>query len=144
MYIAFLQFELDIPHSESLKDKRRVVRSLKDRLHRDHLVSVAEVGALDNIRTAVMAAALVSSSAPYASGVLDRIVEKLKALHDARLGEVTRRMIQPSSAAEDDELATEESLGEVWSPQEQEEIARSLGLEEQAGLEAEQQEDSRS
>jgi uncharacterized protein YlxP (DUF503 family) len=130
MVITVLQFELIIPHSESLKDKRRVVKSLKDRLHREHMVCVAELAALDNIRTAVMGVACLSSSAPYASEVLDRIMEKLKGLHDARLGEVTRKTIHPSTAAEDDELAGgADPVGEVWTPGQQNEIARSLGLE---------------
>lgn len=130
MVIIVLQFELIIPHSESLKDKRRVVKSLKDRLHREHMVCVAELGALDNIGVAVMGVACLSSSAPYASEVLDRIVEKLKGLHDARLGELTRRTIHPTTAAEDDELSTESGLAaEIWTPGQQDEIARSLGLD---------------
>ena len=46
MKIAVLQFDLSIHDAESLKDKRRIVQSLKDRLHRDHLVSIAEVEVL--------------------------------------------------------------------------------------------------
>ena len=44
MVVGILQFELLVPGATSLKDKRRVVKSVKDRLHREHLVSVAEVG----------------------------------------------------------------------------------------------------
>src|SRR5258707_366794 len=58
MMVGILQFELLIRGSESLKDKRRVIRSLKDRLHREHLVSVAEVGLLDNPRAARLGLAL--------------------------------------------------------------------------------------
>lgn len=93
MIIATLQFELLIPQSESLKDKRRVVKSLKDRLHREHMISIAEVGALDMLNTAMLGVALVSNSAQHASGVLDRVVEKLKGTHDARLGEVRRSIV---------------------------------------------------
>ena len=42
MFIAILQFHLMIDGSSGLKDKRRVVRSIKDRLHKDHMVAVAE------------------------------------------------------------------------------------------------------
>lgn len=93
MVIGVLQFELTIPHSLSLKDKRRVVKSLKDRLHREHMVAVAEISALDDHQTAIMALSLVSNSAPHASEVIDRVVEKLKALPEARLGRVAREMI---------------------------------------------------
>lgn len=93
MIIGVLQFELFIPGSTSLKDKRRVVRSLKDRLHRDHLVAVAEVGALDLHNVALMGLVLVSNSVGYVNSVLDRVLAKINALHDARLGEVRREIL---------------------------------------------------
>ncbi len=96
MVIGVLQFELTIPHSLSLKDKRRVVKSLKDRLHREHMVAIAEVSALDEHQTAIMALSLVSNSAPHASQVLDRVVEKLRSIPEARLGRVSREMIHES------------------------------------------------
>ncbi|MBL8745704.1 MAG: DUF503 domain-containing protein [Phycisphaerae bacterium] len=96
MVIGVLQFELTIPHSQSLKDKRRVVKSLKDRLHREHMVSIAEISALDEHRTAVMALTLVSNSAPHASETLDRVIEKLRSIPEARLGSVTRELIHES------------------------------------------------
>ena len=79
-----------IDAAQSLKDKRRVVRSLKDRLHRDHLVSVAEVGALEIWNLAVMGLALVSRDAAYVNAVLDRIILKLGSLPDARLRDYSR------------------------------------------------------
>ena len=47
MVVGILQIEVSIDGSTSLKDKRRVVSSLKDRLHREHQVSVAEVDLLE-------------------------------------------------------------------------------------------------
>ncbi len=41
--IAFLTLELRIEHAQSLKDKRQVVRSLKDRLRAHFNVAVAEL-----------------------------------------------------------------------------------------------------
>jgi uncharacterized protein YlxP (DUF503 family) len=93
MVIGVLQFELVIDASESLKDKRRVVRSLKDRLHRDHLVSVAEIGALEIWNLAVMGLAIVSRDAGYVNPVLDRIVAKLGSLPEARLRDFTRDVL---------------------------------------------------
>jgi uncharacterized protein YlxP (DUF503 family) len=43
MTIGSMMLELFIPASQSLKDKRRVVRSIKDRLHSRYNVAVAEV-----------------------------------------------------------------------------------------------------
>jgi uncharacterized protein YlxP (DUF503 family) len=100
--VAILQFELLIPGATSLKDKRRVVASLKDRLHREHQVSVAEIGLLDIPHAARMGLALVSSDARHASATLDRITAKLRSLRDAELGDITREILRDPVAPEGD------------------------------------------
>jgi len=87
MHLALLTFELLIPCPESIKDKRRVIKSVKDRLHREHLVSVAEVRYLDNLTVAGMALCLVNRDAKFARGVIDSIIDKLRSLPDAQLGD---------------------------------------------------------
>jgi hypothetical protein len=78
MVIGVLQLDLSIDHSGSLKDKRRVLKSLKDRLHREHQVSVAEVARHDEQQRGVLVVVLASADVPYAQGVLDRILEQLR------------------------------------------------------------------
>lgn len=78
MIVGILQVELHIGDAASLKDKRRVVLSLKDRLHREHQVAVAEVDKLDAHQSAVLGVAAVSNSARHVQGMLDRIVEQLR------------------------------------------------------------------
>ena len=97
MHIGILQFELLVHDAQSLKDKRRVVKSVKDKLHREHLVSVAEVAALDHHRLAVMGIAIVSNSTAYIAQTLDRIVAKLKALTTAELGDCQRDILSGSA-----------------------------------------------
>lgn len=94
MVIGILQFELLVRGSESLKDKRRVVRSVKDRLHREHMVSVAEVGALDKLNVAVLGLALVGSDGGHIGKVLDNISAKLRSLPDAELGDCSRQILR--------------------------------------------------
>lgn len=115
MFIGILQFELLIRASESLKDKRRVVRSLKDRLHREHLVSVAEIEALDHHKLAVMGVAIVSNTRSHAEAVLDRVTRKLRRVPDAELGNLSREILS-GDAAVADELA-EDGLP-LWTDQE--------------------------
>ncbi len=93
MVIGILQFELLIRGAESLKDKRRVVSSVKDRLHREHLVSIAEVGLQDHMSVARLALALVGSDGKHVGQTLDRITAKLRALHDAELSGVSREVL---------------------------------------------------
>lgn len=131
MVIGILQFEIVVPHSESLKDKRRVVKSLKDRLHREHQVSVAEIGGLDHQRIALLGLAAVSNSAPFVSGVLDRVVDKLRHLHGARLGELRREILSGTAmglpeGTEHDEGETDDGGPLVWSEEELADLEREL------------------
>jgi uncharacterized protein YlxP (DUF503 family) len=102
MIIGILQFELLLRGSTSLKDKRSVVASLKDRLHREHQVSVAEVALQDRIGVARMALALVGSDGKHIGQTLDRITLKLRALHDAQLGDTRREILHDPQATSDD------------------------------------------
>ena len=87
MVVGILQVELTMAWSQSLKDKRRVVSSLKDRLHREHQIAVAEVGTLDNRRTAQLGMAVVSTSVPHCQQMLDRVLEKLRTARDCVLSD---------------------------------------------------------
>jgi len=93
MVIGILQFELLIHGAESLKDKRRVLQSVKDRLHREHLVSVAEVALQERMGVGRLALALVGSDGKHVGQTLDRITAKLRALGDAELGDVSREVL---------------------------------------------------
>ena len=121
MFIGLLQFELRIRGSRSLKDKRRVVKSLKDKLHRHHMVSVAEVAAQDHLQLGVLGLAMVSSSPAHIERSLDRIVAKLRSLHDAELGEMSRRVVALDAL----EVSGEEWMDEaLWTEDEVREAER--------------------
>lgn len=78
MVIGILQVELAIDAPESLKDKRRVVVSLKDRLHREHMVSVAEVDFQDDMGRAMIGITMAASDVAHCQSVLDHVLEKIK------------------------------------------------------------------
>lgn len=113
MVIGILQFDVLLRGAESLKDKRRVVSSLKDRLHREHLVSIAEVGMQDVHGVARLGLALVGTDGRHVGQTLDRITSKLRGMTDAELGEVTREVIEgsgpeaPTPAPNDDGVGAE-------------------------------------
>ena len=54
MPVGLLTLELHIPDAQSLKDKRQVLRSLKDRLRRDFNVAVAELEHQDTWQRSVV------------------------------------------------------------------------------------------
>jgi uncharacterized protein YlxP (DUF503 family) len=68
--IGVLTLELRIDHAHSLKEKRHVVKSLKDRLRRKFNVSVAEIDDQELHNSSVIAIATVSPSRPFAEKVL--------------------------------------------------------------------------
>jgi hypothetical protein len=76
--VGVRSWELHLPACQSLKDKRRIVKSLKDRLHQKFGVSAAEVDHQDLWQRARIAAAVVSGDARHAEEVLtacDRLVQ---------------------------------------------------------------------
>jgi uncharacterized protein YlxP (DUF503 family) len=79
MIVGSLLVRLLIRESRSLKDKRQVVRSIKDRLRNGFNVSVAEVDAQDNRQVAVLGLAMVGSETAQVRGELAKIVEALRA-----------------------------------------------------------------
>lgn len=77
MVIGSAIIELDIPASTSLKDKRRVVKSVIARLRRDYNLAVAEVDALDQWHYAIIGITTVSNDARYAHGLLEKAIADL-------------------------------------------------------------------
>lgn len=75
MTIGVLQLEISITDAMSLKDKRRVVKSIKDRIAHAHNVSIAEVGALDEHRRSILGIAMVSNDPRYCEGALSKLVD---------------------------------------------------------------------
>ncbi|TWT43758.1 hypothetical protein RAS1_01570 [Phycisphaerae bacterium RAS1] len=84
MVIGVLQVRLAIFEAMSLKDKRRVTRSLKDRLAR-HNVSVAEIDDLDHRQATTLGLAMIANDARFVQGVLMKIVDEIRAYPHASL-----------------------------------------------------------
>jgi uncharacterized protein len=71
--IAFLNLDLRIEHAQSLKDKRQVVRSLKDRLRASFNVSVAELDPSSLWNQATIGVVAVSHSRDYVDGLMKNV-----------------------------------------------------------------------
>lgn len=78
MKVGSLRVRLLIRESRSLKDKRQVVRSIKDRLRNGFNVSVAEVEAQDHRQLVVLGFAMVSNEAAHVRGAFEQIVAALR------------------------------------------------------------------
>ena len=73
MVIGVRSFELHLAGAHSLKDKRSVIKSVKDRLHNEFNVSVAETGRHDAWQTAELTVCLVATDRRHAESVLEAV-----------------------------------------------------------------------
>ncbi len=78
MTVGSLRVRLFLRQARSLKDKRQVVQSVKERLRQKFNVSVAEVEALDHRQLVVLGIAMVSNEAGHVRQTLTQIMESLR------------------------------------------------------------------
>lgn len=78
MIVGSLRVRLFLRESRSLKDKRQVMQSIKDRLRNHFNVSVAEVDANDHRQLAVLGIAMVSNESRHVRGALEQVVQVLR------------------------------------------------------------------
>jgi hypothetical protein len=77
MHLAVLTVEIHIPSSLSLKDKRMVVRSIRDRIRKKFNVSVSELEYQDKWQRSVIAFAAVASSRSHLDETMQKIFHNL-------------------------------------------------------------------
>jgi uncharacterized protein YlxP (DUF503 family) len=73
MKVGVLRVSLQVLNAHSLKEKRMVLRSLKDRLLNTFNVSVAEVGANDKWQAAEIGVAAVGNEARFVGTVMEKV-----------------------------------------------------------------------
>jgi len=73
MVVGVIAWELEIVAAQSLKEKRSVVKSLKDRLHERFNASVAETAYQDKWQKAELTAGVVASERRHAEQVLESL-----------------------------------------------------------------------
>lgn len=85
MFIGVCTFEVHIGESGSLKAKRHVLRSLKDRIRNRFNVSVAEVDDNDLWQKASLAVAAVSNDKSHLNQTLDHVLDLVRAVPELSL-----------------------------------------------------------
>ncbi len=71
--IAYLTLEIRIEAARSLKDKRQVLRSLKDRLRAQFNIAVSELDATDLWQRATLGVVSISGSRDYLRGLMENV-----------------------------------------------------------------------
>jgi len=75
MYVAAVQIEIRLPWAKSLKDKRMVIRSLKDKFLKRFKIQLTEVGLQDVKDRGMVAFALVSESQKSALDIQGKMID---------------------------------------------------------------------
>jgi len=83
-----VKLTFQIPHAQSLKDKRQVCRSLIDKTRHKFNASVAEVDTQDTHKTLTLGIAVVSGEYAHARNMLDEIIRFMEETTDAELQSV--------------------------------------------------------
>jgi uncharacterized protein len=94
MPIAFLTLELSIEAAQSLKDKRQVVRSVKDRLRTRFNVAVAELDATNIWNRATLGVVSVSGSRDYLDGLMKNVERQATRIANNGGAEVTDSFVE--------------------------------------------------
>ena len=85
MIIGTCQVELHIPHNSSLKGKRKVIKSIKDRVRVRFNVSVAEIDRQEEWQRATLGIACVSNEVGLVDRILTKVVNLIETSPDAAL-----------------------------------------------------------
>jgi uncharacterized protein YlxP (DUF503 family) len=94
MMIGVARITIYLQAAESLKEKRRVVKSLLQRIHNRFNVAAAEVSDLDDRRIATLGVTCVSNSGPHCEEVLASVTRFVDGnLEMGQMGEIETEVI---------------------------------------------------
>jgi uncharacterized protein YlxP (DUF503 family) len=85
MIIGTLEIKLMVRESRSLKDKRRIIKSLKERLRNHFNVSVAEIGSLQNRQQCLLGVAAIGMETRFLNSVLSKVIDFVRTSRGAEL-----------------------------------------------------------
>jgi len=93
MIVGLLTLELHLPEATSLKSKRSIIKSLKDRIKNKFNVSIAEVGANDLWQRSVLGAACVANETRIINQVLNDVTNLVLKTPDVELIDSAMEML---------------------------------------------------
>ena len=87
MNVGILQFEIYIPGSHSLKEKRGVVKSLKDRARQKFNLAIAEVDDHDLLQKATLGAVTVGVDAKIVQQTMQKLLGFVREFRESEIGD---------------------------------------------------------
>lgn len=85
MIVGVCRVSLSVPASQSLKDKRRVLKRIKDRVRNVFNCAIAEVGDQDDWQSAELGFVVVSNEHGYTQGLVQKILQFIEDLAVAKI-----------------------------------------------------------
>ena len=110
MVVGVCRVTLMVPESHSLKEKRMVLRRIKDRVHNKFNCAIAEVGDQDDWQSAELGFAVVSNELGFTQSMVQKILQFIEDLAIAKITDDEQDYVQYG----------DERLGETdhWEPEE--------------------------
>ena len=93
MVIGVLKIRFVLRAAHSLKDKRHVIKSLKDRLANKFNVSIAEVDHQDEWQRATLGVAMVGTDGQFVNSVLSKVIDHCRMFPGAELVDYELEMV---------------------------------------------------
>ena len=125
MYVGIAQLTLLIGESHSLKDKRMVLRRIKDRVREKLHVTVNEVGELDSWQRSELGCAVVSADRGKALALIDEVVRVAMGAGGAHVAAIAKDVVTfdapavPLAAVDERTGAGDKAAGQDdWIPEE--------------------------
>jgi uncharacterized protein len=110
MFVGVGRLVVQIPGARSIKDRRRVVKSFKDRVRAKLPVSVAEVGDTDLLQVATLGLAIVSNDTSRCDEILAAAISMARTLPDAVLCDVRTEVVPFGTGGRNLEAGIERAL----------------------------------
>lgn len=83
--VGILNIRLVIRSANTLKDKRRIIKSLKDRVKNNFNVSISETGTLDHCQYSSLGIAMVGNDKRYINGALSNLINVFRTVTSVEL-----------------------------------------------------------
>jgi len=109
MFVGVCRLVLHLRGNGSLKGKRKILRSIIDRVRSKFHVSVAEVGDNDALKRAVIGVAVIGNESPHVDSMLAKVVSFVEHLGLAPLASVETEVIP---------LGDDLGMGDEWNQME--------------------------
>ena len=93
MKVGWCSIKFVLHGNRSLKEKRRIVRAIKDRVKNKFNISVAEVGKQEVWQSLQIGIAAVSPDAKYLEGLMNQIVDFIDNMHLAEITDSEVKLI---------------------------------------------------